>query len=525
MGEVEEKIRCIACQALNDTSRATCEKCREILVPEDAIVVNDSNTVFIAESSNGFLEHQSGFFRRLSDKWVVAELTLLKGVEIAKRKNGTVETKPSIKPILIFNRNGERGYQSLKSRVVELDGKSIALEGTPFYKPLETLMGYETALTFLKGRTESLAETYLAVKEMHSKFVNFDWDPRLYDLTACITIAIYFFDVFRAFPIIFPYGPHETGKSRLVKCIVYGGRKGLLYVSPTPAPIYRAIDAIRPTLGVDEFTKMYEELMQLARAIYKKGLMVPRMEKSKGHRFFLTLFETYTPLVVASTKELDPVTMSRTILIYMRKAKDPSKRDPEPWDYEDIRDRLYICRLTYAHIVDQTKQELDAMNLDLSGREYEIWRPILTIAKIVGEELFESLSQLAQELTTQKYEGLYESEKDVLSAIHDLFSPQLTLDNETPGELTFYPKQLSDKLFELKKEEFGYEETGAEKIDATMFVAARKKFDNVYGSRKIGWILKRLGLRYIHKTKGNLYSLSHDQLQDLARRFGMQFDM
>jgi len=336
---------------------------------------------------------------------------------------------------------------------------------------------------------------------------------------------MYFFDVFRAFPIIFPYGPHETGKSRLVKCVIYASRKGLLYVSPTPAPIYRAIDAIRPTLGVDEFTKMYEELMQLTRAIYKKGLMVPRMEKSKGQRFFLTLFETYTPLVVASTKELDPVTMSRTIVIYMRKAKDPSKRDPEAWDYETIRDRLYICRLTYAHIVDQTRNELDQMDVGLVGREYEIWRPVLTIAKIISEELFESLKQLAKELTTQKFEGLYETEKDVISAINELFSPQLTLENETPGELMFYPKQLSDKLFELKKEEFGYTESGNEKVDVTMLVAARKRFDNAFGSRKIGWMLKRLGLKYTHKTKGNLYKLSHDEFQDLAKRFGMQFDM
>jgi len=522
--ELESEVRCRSCGALNPADNRMCEKCGAPLIPDDAIVIEEGNSMFLAEASDGFLEHQSGFFRRIEDKWIVGELTLLRGIELIKRKNG-YETKPTVKPILILNKNGERTYQSLKERVVSFNGKGIVLEGTIFTKPLETLMSYETAVSFLKGRNEDLREVYPILKERIAKFVNLGWDPRLYDLATCVTISTYFFDVFRAFPIVFPYGPQETGKSRLVKCIVYGGRKGLLYVSPTPAPLFRAIDAIRPTLGVDEFTKMYEELMQLARAIYKKGLLVPRMEKSRGQRFFLSLFETYTPLVVASTKELDPVTMSRAIVINMRRAQDPSKRDPEPWDFEDIRDRLYICRLTQAHIVDDARRELDKMDLGLFGREYEVWRPVLVIAKIISEELFSEMLNLAKEISAQKYEGLYQAEKDVLTAIGGLFKPQLTLEGQNPGELTFYPKQLSDKLFELKKEEFGYEETGSEKIDAALLVAARKKFDKLYGPRKIGWILKRLGLKYKHHTEGNRYTLTWKEFSDLCGRFGVKVDM
>ncbi|MFQ6081273.1 MAG: hypothetical protein ACE5OW_06365 [Candidatus Bathyarchaeia archaeon] len=514
---------CPACFAENPEGTLVCEKCGS-LIPKSEIVLEEGDVTFVAESSNGFLEHQSGFFRRVGDNWIVAELTLLRGVEYIKKKD-TLKTRDAVKPILFYNLNGRRGYKSLKERSIEVDGKTIILEGTVITKPMETLMSFDTATSFLKGRNEELKPVFVDLKERIAKFVNFEWDPRLYDLAACATIATYFFDVFRAFPIIFPYGPQETGKSRLVKCIVYAGRKGLLWVSPTPASIYRGIDAIRPTLGVDEFTKLYEELMQVARAIYKRGLMVPRMEKGRrGERFFLTFFETYTPLIVGSTRELDPVTMSRTIVVYMRKAKDPSKRDPEPWDFEDIRDRLYICRLTHAHEIDEIKQGLDAADLQLIGREYEIWRPILTIARAIDGNVYTSLLGLAQDLTAQKYEGLYEEEKDVLYAIYRFFFRQTKLDMKAEQTFLFYPKQISDELFLMKEEEFGYTPTGVDKIDASLMTEARRKFDKVYGSRKIGWILKRMGMKYTHTRRGNQYSLSLADFRDLAKRFGVKFE-
>ena len=500
---------------------------------ESPIVLKGEKSTFIAEASDGFIEHQSGFYRRYEDKWIVAELTLLRGIEYLETKEG-VKTYSTVRPVLIFNRNGERGYQGLNKRAVEFNGRQIVLEGTILKASLETLMSYETVVSFLNGRNEDLKAVYADLYERNKRFVNFEWDERFYKLVACIQIATYFFDVFRAFPITFAYGPLETGKSRLVKTIIYGSRKGLLWVSPTPAPIYRTIDAIRPSLGIDEFTKVYEELLQLTRAIYKKGLLVPRMEKkSRGERMFLTFFETYSPLVLGSTKELEPMTMSRTIVIKMRKAKDPNpeKRDPEPWDYEDLRDRLYICRLTHANEIDEIKKELDKENI-LGGREYEVWRPILTIARAIDSSIYEELLGLAQELYKQKVEGLYIEEKDVLTSIGKLFelNTQATLENDRV--LEFYPKQVSDALFELKAEEYGYtgkfqdleDERKAEQLDAQEYREARKKFDRDYGSRRIGWILKRMGLSYKHTPKGNRYSLKINEFKDLCKRFGLKLE-
>lgn len=498
------------------------------------IVLKGEHSTFIAEASDGFIEHMSGFYRKYEDKFIVAELTLLRGIEHLKTKEGN-KTYTNIRPVLVYNRNGERGYHSsIDEKTVEFNGRQIVLEGTGLKASLETLMSYETILSFLDGQEEEIEPIYQDLKTRIKRYVNFEWDPRFYDLAACIVTATYFFDVFRAFPITFAIGPFETGKSRLVKTMIYSSRKGLLWVSPTPAPIYRSIDAIRPTLGIDEFTKVYEELMQLTRAIYKKGLLVPRMEKSrKSERMFLTFFETYTPLILGSTRELEPMVMSRAIVIHMRRSDDPNpdKRDPEPWDFEDIRDRFYISRLTHAQDVDAAKKALDKEDV-LKGREYEIWAPVLTIAKLIAEETYKSLLELAEELSKQKYEGLYIEEKDVLLAISKLFTVngQVTLDNVQV--LNFYPKEVSDKLFELKAEQYGYtgkfgdleDESKAERLDAQEMRDARKAFDKDYGSRKIGWVLKRLGLKFKHTPKGNQYGLTIGEFNDLVSRFQVDLE-
>ena len=46
----------------------------------------------------------------------------------------------------------------------------------------------------------------------------------------------------------------------------------------------------------------------------------------------------------------------------------------------------------------------------------------------------------------------------------------------------------------------------AVQLDAQELRDAKKKFDKDYGSRKVGWILKRLSLKYLHTAKENRYN-------------------
>ena len=464
------------------------------------------DAVIVATESDGFIDHQTGFFIKIKGNWIISELTYFRGKIFKKDKEGKEKVKSGVFPYLFYNKNGKRTYTH-PEEPISLNGKSIILEGRTFAsQPLPTLMSFETAHDFLNGKTVEIKEVYPILKQRQAKFVNFDWDKRLYDLEACIAIATYFFDVFKAFPIIFFYGSPETGKGRGLKSIVFAGHKGMLYVSPTPATTFRTIDAFRPTLGIDEFTKIYEDLMVIIRAIYKKGLKVPRTEEVKGGgRLGLGLFETYCALILASTRELEPVTMTRTIKIVMKKAPDPNpkKNDPEPYDFEDIREKLYLCRLTQANKVSETLEELNKINLGIVGREWELWRPILTIAKMVSKEVFDNVLKLSQELYYAKYVDLYKEEKDILTALHYIFTKDVT----KPRMVIFRPIYIKSTLWKLKSSDYSSED----------------EFNKAYSPNKIGWIMKRMGLKRKLVYAGSQYTMTFKEFTDLCQRFNIQF--
>jgi len=479
-------------------------------IPLTPLSMNHEDAVIIATESNGFIDHQTGFFIKTKGNWIISELTYFRGNIIKKDKEGKTKIKPGVFPYLFYNKDGNIRNYTHPDEPISLNGRSIILEGRTFAtQPLPTLMSFETAHDFLNGKNAEIKEVYPILKQRQAKFVNFDWDKKLYDLEACITIATYFFDIFKVFPIVFFYGSPETGKGRGMKSIIFASHKGMLFVSPTPATTFRTIDAFRPTLGIDEFTKIYEELMVIIRAIYKKGLKVPRTEEVKDEgRLGLGLFETYCALMLASTRELEPVTMTRTIKIVMKRAPDPNpeKNDPEPYDFEDIRGKLYLCRLTQANKVHETMEELNKTNLGLSGREWEIWRPILTVAKMISVEVFNNVLKLSQELYYAKYVDLYKEEKDILTALHNIFTKDGKITR--PAIIVFRPIAVKNSLWKLKSSDYSTED----------------EFNKTYSPNKVGWIMKRMGLKKKLVYEGSQYSLTLNEFKDLCERFNIRFE-
>ena len=463
------------------------------------LIIEGKGYRFIASASDGFTAHRSGFFVKYGDSYAVSELTLLYGKVQTRDEKGRLREFETAQPVLLVEVDGERKAMlltkdfklQLGDRVVRLEGKTTANES------LKTLMTLETCQKLLAGAYVHIKGIYPRVVEQVKRFVCLDWDPRLYHLAACYIISTYFFDIFTAFPIVFIYGPPETGKGRLLKTMVFMSRKGLTYVGAREASIFRVIDAFRPTLGIDEFTRLYEELAQILRASYKRGEKVPRVEQPKGKRWVLRLFETYTPIVLASTASLEPMLLSRSIIINMRRGPDPSKRDPEPEDFEELRNDLYLARFTCALEVYETVKQLDKMDLGLCGREWEIWRPILTIAKLVDEDVFQRLLSLARELFQEKNKDLYVEERNILQAVESLAQ-----DSGWPVEFT--PKQLHDRLWILLQEELD-----------------EKSFEKTYSTRRLGWILKRMGVRRRRKGKkgARTYEVDESTWADLVSRY------
>ena len=317
----------------------------------------------------------------------------------------------------------ERRVVPLLDRVVYLGDEPVPLEfKAQLSEPLDTLLKAETLLEWVKGASARLEEVYPKVVERVKRFVNFEWDPRLYHVAACYIAATYFVQVFPAFPQLHFVGSVSSGKTRAGKTVAFASHRGVAATFTSEASVFRLAEDVGATLLVDDVWGPGAKITHLS---YKRGTVVLRVEKGTGEKLTLKLYQTYCPLIFTGVElPQSEHLLSRAIIVRMQRAPDPNPkgRDPEPEDFEDLRRELYLAELTQFPEVRRVYEELAGRRreLGLEGRDFEIWGPLLAVAKIAGEEAFEAVLSYALESAGKKLVDLYEEEKEVLAGLERL---------------------------------------------------------------------------------------------------------
>ncbi|MCS7386880.1 MAG: hypothetical protein NDF55_09145 [archaeon GB-1867-005] len=453
-----------------------------------------------------------GFIMTYGDEMLVTELTY---AYVSKKIMGSrgIREHETIDPILVYAKikSGviiERGFKPvihdnnflIADRTVKVDIKTKAMQTLP------TLMSHKTLERFVKGEVaRDFEKLFTDLKNRNMKFVNLNWDPRLYDFMVCFEIATYFYDLFTTFPRLFIFGVYGSGKTRLLLTATYVSRHGFPVLDPSDAASFRSFEAYGPTWGIDE-SVLTPKLAKIIAAGYKKGLKVPRIEKIVKERFILSLFESYTPVVLASTEDINELLKQRSIVITMEVADDPIGRDPEAWEFEDIREELYLARLTRAWEVYQTYRTLQLP--EFKGRAEELWKPILTIAKLAGDDVYNSVYNLALEDLERRYEELYSKEKTLLEGMFRLLEIKRE-ESENPEEATIIEFTASDLRDILKIILVN------EKRELT-----EKQFERMWSTIRIGKMLSRMKLKKQRRKNARLYVVDVKDLLLLSRRFG-----
>jgi hypothetical protein len=464
---------------------------------------------FVATSSPGPEVPASGFILFEGREWIAAETTYLYGIleEEGEGKEGATRAE-RFEAILFFNISGRRGASFLRGSAFEVGGRALrpssrtlGTSGPP------TLMGMEAGNRFLRGDAIGIEGLYEAASAGLRRFANLSWDPRLYDVVVCAVMASYFFDLFGAFPIVMIIGPFESGKTRLLLSMVYMGHRGMPILDPTEASIFRTAEAWKGFLGIDEFWRVGAEIERLLRASYKRGMKVPRVEKAEGGRMYLGLFDIFGKVAIASQEPFPPNIASKGITLQLRRMPDPNpeRRDPEPRDFEEVRAKGYIARLTLAPLVKAYADRLDGRDLGLSGRDYEVWKPVLTIASMMGGQAWENVLSYARESAERKREESYEELKEVLDAIYGLIK-----DAGGRFPVTFTPKQIHDAIWERLKDQYRVTKERQEVEGEAMerYDYDTHRFERVYSVHKIGrTYLRQLGLSGKRTRRGTQHEI------------------
>lgn len=266
--------------------------------------------------------------------------------------------------------------------------------------------------------------------------------------TALWIMATYVYQGFNAFPYLILLAERGSGKSRMLRLITMLSSNGLFWVSASMSSLFRAVEALKPTLGLDEIEYMNDErnpnaqeLLNLLNSGYERGAVVPRVNKDS--KMQVEYFDSYCPKAIATTQDISGVLNSRCLRIPISRTmnKEFVTRDPiaDHAVIEDLqRDLTFWAIDNGAEITSMDKRAIEekyrSMPLfgDVPPRIFQILLPILTMFEYLhlgelsstekGSMFADEVGDLARCLEYQAQEAKAQSVDDdvqrIMFALH-----------------------------------------------------------------------------------------------------------
>lgn len=406
-----------------------------------------------------------------------------------------------IKPVIITS-SKQKGL--IDKNIAVIGNQKLSLRKITNVPGEQTRLSIESVQRYLNS-TEILppALTFIEIRQVLLKFVDFRKETDADVLTLWL-MGTYCFPIFDAFPYIYLIGVKRSGKTKTLLLIEKLAFNAILSSNISPSVLFRLIEAKRCTLALDEGEQLFdktkkEELRELLNSGYKQGAPAYRVKKSSKGEFEIEAFEVYGPKAIANISGLDSVLEDRAITITMVRTNNPAKGNlaitdnAEDWAY--LRSLLYTFALTYAKSVADIYRTDPEVNT-LLNRQNELWRPLLSITKVIDTKLPGTFERILQEAIQRAEEvssaDLEDFDSAVLLALREL--------TDTEGESTLTNKEVREKACEfLEEDQHQY-----------------------FTSRGVGAALKRFGIPG-KKIQGYWkYTVNSEILNDLLARYGQQ---
>ena len=279
-------------------------------------------------------------------------------------------------------------------------------------------------------------------------------------MLALWSMLTYIYPAFDAVPYLYVGGPLGSGKSRVFEILSRLVFRPMSSSNLSAASLYRTLHERGGTLLLDEAERLKQtnapdvgDLLSMLLAGYKRGGQATRLEPS-GDTFRTIAFDVYGPKALACIAGLPPALASRAIPVTMFRSppgsEKPKRRiDTEPNRWQSLRDALHLVALEYGPVwLDLADR--DDVCVAMSGRDYELWQPLLSLASWIESQGAQGLLALVQEHARETIE---ESSEDA-TPDHDEILLRLLADalriGSTPraGEILFAAKKQDPRTFD-----------------------------------------------------------------------------
>jgi len=250
----------------------------------------------------------------------------------------------------------------------------------------------------------------------------------------------------------------RCGKTSVLILLFYLTPKSELASNITAAALFRYIEAVRPTLLIDEadsFVKDNEELRGVLNSGHTKvaANIIRNVEVNGEHK--ARRFSTWTPKAIATIRKLADTLEDRSVIVTLqRKPRDAKVERLRRRDTEEFK---HLRSQAARWVADNFRKLVDpdpAVPEVLNDRAADNWRPLLAIADLAGGPWPEDARRAACSLSGEEQDGAVNVEllQDIKTAFGDAEAirsvqliEKLTADPERPWADWKHGRRLTQK--------------------------------------------------------------------------------
>lgn len=400
------------------------------------------------------------------------------------------------------------------------DGVGVDLSRTP--PPTssdDVLMDVTTVKRLLDGARPDVPRLFADLTAAFRRFVAFPARDRVEEadyatLCAAYVLSTYLLPSFSAVGYLWLTGLPGSGKSTVAHVIARTACLPLMASSSGTLASLRGhadaggtliLDNYESVNGKDDVARNLRSFCELG---YQRGAVVTlQVPSSTGRGWETQRANVYCNRAFTAVAAPPDALASRCITILMFRTDDQNKASLSPQDDDnwqvtphDITQRCWMFGLHHLSGAAKMVRTITSENTGLTNRDLQVWRPVLTVARLVdtanGETaVWDALLRLVRHLHDQRDDDDDSREAALTRALVAIAEDGHRTTN-TATVLAMVRRQYAG----------AHGITGDDNEDTPWGL------ENV---KKIGMTLKRMGLPKQHKSAGNVYDLAPPTLERL----------
>jgi hypothetical protein len=373
---------------------------------------------------------------------------------------------------------------------------------------------------FQRGYRADIASAFDRISEIYNRFIDFKLSygsqEQMSRLCACTSLMTWYRLAIQALPYIWFNGEGGSGKSQAGEIWADTSFLGEMITDNSSVAAVRDSAGMGSSLMFDDAENITNpkdasknDLKTLFLSGYRNGSFVKIKEKGSDDRFNSIVISTYCPKAFTAISIPGGAFGTRVIIVPLLKSIDTSRTNKDPgnidlWlcNKEELRDDLWLCALQHLPEARSINNEL-GNEPELSGRDYERWRPVLMIARL---------------LDRHGKTGIEAEIRDVMRLYYKDSSSTVTQDEKIPLII-----EQIEKLFEDKPDNCEEIDFYAKLFTTELSVAAKEAGiltgEMSYSPRSIGKILNSLRLPNTHTKKGAHYHVTRKHVDYLRSAY------